>query len=48
MALLYQRHYKNGNAMLFMGRGNSQKALACTEKWLAANESKFDPLLGDE
>lgn len=48
MRYLHQRRYKNGKAMLWMGRGNSRRALDCTEKWLADHESSFDPLLGIE
>lgn len=43
-----ERQYSNGKVLLSMGRGNSENALICTEKWLAAHEEDFDPLLGIE
>ncbi len=48
MTRLFQLHYARGTSILYMKPGDSQKAMSCTKKWLAAHESDFDPLLGVE
>jgi hypothetical protein len=48
MSDLHQRRYKNGKALLFMGRRNTPSAIACANRWIAQHHRMFDPLLGAE